>query len=131
MYEKLARWFLFGVLFTLLPFALSYLNLRARSKSVKSVKIGSLFARGELLLVSAAIGIAAVGELFGVKDANPLGQIITGGVSLLLVVIQALWYASVSEPNSDFDADFVGRVSVIFFVMTVLASIACLLVAGV
>ncbi len=131
MYEKLARWLLFGVLFTLLPFALSYLNLRARSKSANPVKIVNLFARGELLLVSTAIGIAAVGELFGVKNANALGQIISGGVSLLLVVIQALWYASVSEPKSDFDADFVGRVSVIFFAATVLASVACLLVAGV
>ena len=130
MYEKLARWLLFGVLFTLLPFVLSYLNLRARSKSANPVKIVSLFARGELLLVSTAIRIAAVGELFGVKNASAFGQIISGGVSLLLVVIQALWYASVSEPKSDFDADFVGRVSVIFAV-TVLASVACLLVAGV
>lgn len=131
MYEKLARWFLFGVLFTLLPFVLSYLNLRARPKLVNPVKFVSMFAHGELLLVSTAIGAAAVGELLGVKSANSLGQIISGGVSLLLVVIQTLWYVSVSEPKSDFDADFVGRVSVILFIVTILASIACLLVAGV
>ncbi len=91
MHEKLARWFLFGVLFTLLPFALSYLNLRARPKSGNSIKFVSLFARGELLLVSTAIGAAAVGELLGVRNANALGQIISGGVSLLLVGIQTLW----------------------------------------
>lgn len=54
------------------------------------VKFVSMFAHGELLLVSTAIGAAAVGELLGVKSAHSLGQIISGGVSLLLVVIQTL-----------------------------------------
>lgn len=128
MNEKFARWFFFGVLFALLPFALSYLNLRARSKSVK---VESLFARGELLLVSTAIGMAAIGELFGVKNVNLLGQTVIGGFSMVAVTIQVLWYPSVSDPNSGFDADFVGRMSVIFFVVTLVASVGCLLIAGV
>ena len=73
MTDKLVRWFIFGVIASLLPFALTCLNLWT---SKKSVKIENLFSRGELLLVSTAIGTAAIGELIGTDNKNALLKIV-------------------------------------------------------
>ena len=112
MAEKLTRWFIFGVVVSLLPFALAYLNLWA---SKKPVKVEDLFSRGELLLVSTAIGAAATGELLGIKETHALYKIIIGGCSFVAVLTQMAWYAYASDTSRGLDGRNVARLSVAFF----------------
>lgn len=127
MAEKLTRWFIFGVIVSLLPFALAYLNLWA---SKKPVKVEDLFSRGELLLVSTALGAAAIGELLGIKDTHALYKIIIGGCSFVVVLTQMAWYAYASDASQGLDGRSVAKLSVVFFVVTLVCSSACLLLAG-
>lgn len=128
MAEKLTRWFIFGVVVSLLPFALAFLNLWA---SKKPAKIEDLFSRGELLLVSTAIGAAAIGELLGIKDTHTLYKIIIGGCSFIAVLTQMAWYAYASDASRGLDGRNVAKLSVIFFAVTLVCSSACLFLAGV
>lgn len=128
MAEKLTRWFIFGVVVSLLPFALAYLNLWA---SKKPAKIEDLLSRGELLLVSTAIGAAAIGELLGVKDTHALGKIIVGGCSFVAVLMQMAWYACTSDASRGLDGQYVARSSLVFFAVTLVCSFACLFLAGI
>ncbi len=128
MAEKLTRWFIFGVVVSLLPFALAFLNLWA---SKKPAKIEDLFSRGELLLVSTAIGAAAIGELLGIKDTHALGKIIVGGFSFVTVLTQMAWYAYASDASRGLDGRYVAKFSIVFFVVTLFCSSACLFLAGI
>lgn len=128
MAEKLTRWFIFGVVVSLLPFALAYLNLWA---SKKPAKIEDLLSRGELLLVSTAIGAAAIGELLGVKDTHALYKIVIGGCSFVAVLTQMAWYAYTSDASQGLDGRSVAKLSVVFFVVTLFCSSACLFLAGI
>ncbi len=128
MAEKLTRWFIFGVVVSLLPFALAYLNLWA---SKKPVKIEDLFSRGELLLVSTAIGAAAIGELLGIKETHALYKIIIGGCSFVAVLTQMAWYAYASDASRRLDGRNVAKLSVAFFVVTLFCSAACLFLVSI
>ena len=128
MAEKLTRWCIFGGVVSLLPISLAYLNLWA---SKKPAKIEDLFSRGELLLVSTAIGAAAIGELLGVKDTYALGKIIVGGCSFVAVLTQMAWYAYASDASRGLDGRNVAKFSVFLFAVTLICSLACLLLAGI
>ena len=127
MTDKLVRWLIFGVIASLLPFVLICLNLWT---SKKSVKIENLFSRGELLLVSTAIGTAAIGELIGTDNKNALLKIVVGGTSIIAILIQAAWYAHANDAEKGLDARSVAVASLIFFAITIVCSFACLCLVG-
>ena len=96
LWPKLARWLLFCVVISLLPFGIAYLDLHADEKSPK---IEDPFSRGELLLVSTAIG-----GLIGVRNTPAIYKIISGGVSLGIVFLQAARYAYAGELSYGLDS---------------------------
>jgi hypothetical protein len=68
--EKLVRWFMFSVLISLVPLALTYFNLWLDRRQAP---LEMLVARGELLLICTTLGAAAPGELFPSGRENPIG----------------------------------------------------------
>jgi hypothetical protein len=73
--ERIVRWFMFSVLISLVPLALTYFGLRLDQRPVR---LEMLVARGELLLICTTLGAAALGELF---PGSPLAGLLCGYAS--------------------------------------------------
>jgi hypothetical protein len=95
--ERLLRWFLFSVLVSLVPLALTYLNLLLDGREAH---LEMLLARGELLLVSATLGAAALGELFPGGRENAMGKLLASGASVLMIVLSSVCFASIQSRQS-------------------------------
>jgi len=63
---RLGRWGFFAVVLALLPVMLG--GLTAVTRANETFRFEALFERGELLLVTAAVLGAALGDLFGEHD---------------------------------------------------------------
>ncbi|HEU0298142.1 MAG TPA: hypothetical protein VFR37_01785 [Longimicrobium sp.] len=76
--EKLVRWFMFGVLVSLVPLAVTYFGLRLDRRPIH---LEMLVARGEMLLISTTLGAAALGELFPSSRENVIGKLFAAGTT--------------------------------------------------
>lgn len=88
--EKLVRWFMFSVLVSLVPLALTYFNLWVDRRDVH---LEMVVARGELLLVSTTLGAAALGEFFPGTRHNALEKLLSGGALVLLMLTSSFFFA--------------------------------------
>lgn len=81
MGEKFAKWIIFGVLLSLAPLLFSVIQLSARDRSGANASvIEDVLGGGGLLLISAAIAVAGVGELVAAKNSDIYGIISGGGL---------------------------------------------------
>lgn len=120
--EKLVRWFMFSVLVSLVPLALTYFILWVDRREVH---LEMLVARGELLLISTTLGAAALGELFPGTRENALEKLLSGGALVLLMLTSSLFFAVIqarqsSNPRSLF------AVSLALFVGILAAAGSCM-----
>jgi hypothetical protein len=60
MRDKVLRWFIFGVLISLLPLAYTYENLTIKSQPAEMTKV---VGNGELVIIVWALCAGALGEL--------------------------------------------------------------------
>jgi hypothetical protein len=65
--QKLTRWFFFTVIAALIPVIHGCLNLWTYDKPLS---LNSVSSKGELLLISAGIGGAAIGELVAPRTSK-------------------------------------------------------------
>lgn len=120
--ERLVRWFMFSVLVSLVPLALTYLNLRLDGIEVR---LEMLLARGELLLISTTLGAAALGELFPGGRENAMEKLLASGASVLMIVLSSVCFASIQTRRSA-DPEPITLVSVSLFVGMLLAAGSCM-----
>jgi hypothetical protein len=120
--ERLLRWFLFSVLVSLIPLALTYVNLLFDGRQVHPEM---LLARGELLLVSATLGAAALGELMPSGRDNAMGKLLASGASVLMIVLSSVCFASIQSRQSP-DSGPILVVSLFLFAGMLLAAGSCM-----
>lgn len=131
---KLLKWLVFEVLFSMLALAFQWAHYAARGDCSK---LGTVIAHGELLLVSAAIVAAGVGDLAKAGLTSKLRgtkmTLIGGGMA---VVATSAWFYS--EVASSVDASDGGVkpavavcVSGVVAVVSLALSIACMIAAEV
>jgi hypothetical protein len=131
MAEKIARWILFTVLAAVIPLGITGLTRQTKNLACD---LQSLLSTGELILISATICVAAIGELFGIGRRFPIIQILTGGCCLLLLVGAALYYASLfvsPVPGPNIDASVVTRVSCWVYGASVVLGTGCIILSEV
>ncbi|MFJ6951606.1 hypothetical protein [Micromonospora aurantiaca (nom. illeg.)] len=92
---KLARWFFFGVTIAVMPIFANALSALSRSTDTS---YENLVGRGELLLVSAGIAAAGVGELFARQETKlKTPRLMLVGAGLLLVCLSSYWFADIAS----------------------------------
>ncbi len=131
MMEKLERWIIFSVFFALLPF---FGNLLIEMSKGHEITLGAVIgSRGELLLVGIALCGVGLGELLGSAaspvSTHPLLTYIFSGMSLAVICLGSLYYASVAA-GTEFKPNMVVFISTWGFVVSVFASTGCIVVAA-
>ncbi|HYR10929.1 MAG TPA: hypothetical protein VEQ60_24330 [Longimicrobium sp.] len=120
--EKLVRWFMFSVLISLVPLAVTHFNLRLDGRIVH---LEMLVARGELLLICTTLGAAALGELFPGGGGHAMGKMLGAGASMVVVVLSSFYYAIIqSRPSPDHGS--ILTISVWLFAAVLIAGASCL-----
>lgn len=128
MAERVVRWFVFSVVLALLPLAFRF---AWQSTSSNTPTVANILSQGELLLVSAAIAAAAVGELVARGRQSPIMQILACGGCIGSVLFSSLYYAVVSTHHSQtpiFEST-VSSISFWMFGLTVVSSAGCISLA--
>ena len=131
MNEKLTR-FIFGVLLGLLPIVASWLILLLRGDAPSVV---NLIAHGELLLPTASIAAAAVGELLGSRASRERRTIrlVSGGTATLVLALSCFCYAAVTSATPGvppLNSVIVATVSLSFYVCAVVVAAACTMITA-
>jgi hypothetical protein len=128
---SIARWLFFGVGLALIPIALN--GVGALTRQERGFTFEDLFARGELLLLAAAVVGAALAELF--DQARPRFRtlrLVTGGSSFLLICGASVWFADIAaggRDNTRLDGHFIAVGSLWIFGLALIAGISCLVLA--
>jgi hypothetical protein len=135
MLPRLARWLLFTVVISLMPFIMTGCNLWTDGKLDDVLRLWRygdlLWPHGELLLVSTAIGAEAAGGLIA-SSSGPtvvkLLKISTAGGCIILALGSAWWYQKIQENLHHIPPRVVQGTGVLFLV-TLCMSFVCKLLA--
>jgi hypothetical protein len=123
---KAIRWMMFGVVLSLLPIGASYLGAAAFGKTPDFVKF---LGRGDLLLVSATIGAAAAGELFGSRTRAGGGlEVFMAGLAIAVAVLAALLFGVITTAKSlgELPAEgFIAACTTVLFLVGVASGVGC------
>ncbi|WFE95937.1 hypothetical protein [Micromonospora sp. WMMD987] len=130
---KLSKWFLFEVVFALVPLGFNWLGSILHGGGSG---INVILGRGELLLVSTAIVAASLGDLVN-KGLNPqlrgFKQLLVG-VGIFLIVAATWLYAEAAATPGEaatVDLGLVVTLSLTVALVAIILSMACLVVAEV
>lgn len=130
---KLSKWFLFEVVFALVPLGFNWLGSVLHGGQSGA---GAILGRGELLLVASAIVAASIGDVVN-KGLNPqlrgFKQLLVG-VGILLIVAATWLYAEAAAPPGQVIAvnvNLVVTLSIVIASVAIILSMACLIVAEV
>ena len=123
--EKRVRWFMFTVLFSLVPLASTYFGLQLDRREAS---LSALVAHGELLLICTTFGAAALGELLPGEREHTIAKLFAAGTSLLGVVVCSLYFAAIQSRATP-DTGAVLTASVGLFAGMLVAGAICLYLA--
>jgi hypothetical protein len=106
--DNLTRWFLYGVLLSLLPLMVHFILIYLHAPRAPGVRhtLVSVVANGELLLIGCCIGASALGERIGKSSALPLIETIGATLCFACIIASVVIYAVIV-------AGAVGRRSII------------------
>ena len=125
MNDKLLKWFIFGVLLALVPIASSWLY---RLIFGGDSTLEALLSKGELLIITAGLCAAGVGSIIGTGNSYKNEKIISGGLSVVILLLSALVFAIVSEPSlatNPPDTGVIMTASIWIYIFALLSSGAC------
>ena len=125
--ENFTVWLIFSVFLALTPLifngATDFIN-------GSNVDFSQLLGRGELLIVSVAIGADATGKLIGSGEKQKIFKIIAAGACILLVIISSLLFAVISRSTGiPIDIGRVSSSSCLMFLMIIVSGASCTLLA--
>lgn len=142
--EALVRWFIFSVVFALLPVISKALVLFTGLMTTRNtldpqeaakLTLADVLARtcgdGELLLVATAIAAAGIGEIAASRSMNRrLARVVVTGSLLIIVTLSSLWYAIIVGTTDALNRQLVAQGSLIVWLSAVAtASVSVLLSA--
>ncbi|HEV3050735.1 MAG TPA: hypothetical protein VGX50_10515 [Longimicrobium sp.] len=123
--EKLVRWLMFTVAFSLVPLASTYFGLWLDRREAS---LAVVVAHGELLLICTSVGAAALGELLPGDGKNAIAKLLAAGTSLLGLAFSSFYFATIQSRATP-DADAITTVSVCLFTGMLAAGTSCLYLA--
>lgn len=127
MSEKLIRWCVFGVAIALLPVAFAWVSLLTTGQSAT---LNEVLENGALLLITAAISGAAIGELVGSGRARIKLKLCAGGGCVVVLMACSLWYAQVSS-TTVIRPEVVMWGSIVMFLFGMVSSYSCVVLSEV
>lgn len=125
--ENFTIWLIFSVFLALTPLifngATDFIN-------GSNINLSQLLGKGELLIVSVAIGADATGKLIGSSEKQKIFKIIAAGACILLVIISSLLFAVVSRSTGNpININRVSSSSCLMFLMIIVTGTSCTLLA--
>ena len=124
-------WIIFSVTIALLPLIFDGIVETYLIKE-SSIEWTRILARGELLIVSVAIGSEAIGRIVLSGKSDRVSRIIPSGICFVLVMFSSSLFAYVSRPTEiPVIIDNVSTISSVMFLMTMISSGSCVLLAEV
>jgi hypothetical protein len=130
--NRLFKWLLFSVVFALAPLIADYFFQSVHPTSGVAAPWQGVFIKGELLLVSAAISGAGVGELIGTgKDWLPF-KLLCGGCCIVILFVAVALYSGIANDvrlGIDYDKAQLATRSIWIFIATLGAGFGCILMA--
>lgn len=128
MLEKVVRWTIFTVIFSLLPIAASYVDLFFLDGSTT---LAAVTSRGELYLLSFSFAAVGIGEIIGTGSGGKLIKLVVGGGALCMVGFCGFLYVSASNSKSEAIAQSFSGLSVVMFALTCVIATSCVVVSEV
>ncbi len=126
MLDRLIKWLFFSILIALLPLAFtwiySYINNLERSYV-------DIVGRGELLLISASICAAALGDLIGTshqRKGTTIAAYIAGGSAVVILMLCSLLFASLPA-SPDPNGGAIAEISTLLYGVSVVSGGASIL----
>jgi hypothetical protein len=135
--EKLIVWIFFSVGIALVPLAFAGLRLQTK-KTPNAFSI--VIARGELLLLIAALCGSSIGELIGSNESHKILKLISGGSSIIILLFSSLYFSFVSEyktasttqrTEENTEDGVIIRTSLILFCLAFVSCCSCVLLSKV
>jgi len=133
MVEKLLKWSIFTVVLALFPYAAVILGNMLHHQSINPQ---ALWARGDLLLVSLAIGADGVSEFIGLRSARSgfaavryYSKVICIIACLLISLLSAVGYGIIQGDPEGVAPDMISVISLRAFYGSVLAGLGCKVLA--
>jgi hypothetical protein len=125
MASKLLRWLVFGVIISLLPIAVSFLEFVAKDKTPTMRQV---MGDGGLLLIISAVCAGSLGEIIGSGQRALAAKIISAGGAVVVLIISSLLFAAILEGKgaSTYDESIVASISMWVFALGLLPCAACI-----
>ena len=124
--ERMTRWFIFGVLISLIPLGVSYFMQKLDRRAPT---LGSLLEGGELLLISTTVAAGCIGELIPISRRKPVEKLVAGGACMVVVLVATSCFAAVKSRPSP-DPSPIRTTSLWLFATAVLAGGGCVYLAN-
>jgi len=118
---RVLRWLIFGVIMGLIPIVTAYVY---QMTATGHTTFADIIDSGELLLVSAVMSGAAVGEIVGRKPKYPLLTIVAAGSAVAVLFFASLYFAQVAT-TSVARPDLVVKISLWVLGSTVICGGSC------
>ena len=121
---KLTKWLVFSVLLALLPIGYNYLRVLTRGGDPT---VENLLGKGELLLVTAGISAAALGNLIGSGKDWLRAKMFAGGGSVIMLILVTLYFTDITSTpaGQSLNSSVIASYSKWFFLFSVLAGAGC------
>jgi hypothetical protein len=124
--ERLLRWFIFSVVIALAPLIYSFLSALTHQRPMGLFLISG---HGEILLLSAAISAAAIGELFSSKPGKGIPKLLAGGGCVTILFLASLWFEDIVSSTEPIRMSVVEYGSLAMFVSALVSSGSCIALA--
>ena len=125
MNENVLKWLIFGVLLALVPLAAGWLFKLIFGGNTS---LEALTSQGELLLITAGLCAAGVGSLIGSGEDLKKAKIVSGGLSIVILLLSAIVFSFISNPGVltvKPDTNVVLQASIWIYICAFLSSGAC------
>lgn len=124
--KKFTIWLIFTVSIGLMPIILNTILVTLFLKNTLS--FSSTLSKGELFIVSVAIGSDAIGRVFESESKDDILSIVPAGGCFILVLLSSFFFAIFSAPfQTNLNTENVPSVSTVIFFMTTILSAVCVL----
>jgi hypothetical protein len=128
VYNKIQIWILFNVFVALTPIVFHFISYPIRGLRVN---VGELLAKGDLLLVTAALAAGAIGDIMfsgSQKSLTPnlkISKTLVCGCCVLLLMLSSLIYAQISTSGTPLSHEMIVKFSSTLFGCTFFVGLCC------
>ena len=122
IFEKLTKWLFFSVAVALLPLSFHYLQLVMVGRSPG---LADITQHGELLIISAAMAAAAIGDVVSAEVSRSILKMMAIGFCVIMLLLSSLLYAFISSctmTGVDVKSHIASNISIITYVFTLITS---------